>query len=267
MEENFLNKIIFKNGLNLSVLIAKRSLINIQNDKKLITYKRKLKFGIYFFIFPVYIHSQQLPSDNLKKAETFSRKIDSLSNKNFSNAFKLQDLALKFSKKMGLRKYEADYLRLKGNIYYLKGSLDSASICYFQSLNILENENFPDIKAKLYNNLGRFYRKIKDYRRALNYYNQALNIYKTIDDEEGLATIYNESGVVYEEMKNYDEAKNRYLKSLAIQKKRNDLVGQGYSLEFIGEVLTEEQKYADAEWYLLNSLKIRKKTNDNFATL
>ena len=200
-----------------------------------------------------------------EKIEFYKKIIDQIKNENFDKSTKLCNQAIALAIKHQDPDSEADLLRLKGNIYYLKGNLDSSSVYFYKSLAILQKRNSPKNLAKLYNDLGKLYRKTKDFPRALKNYDNAFNIYRQINDEEGLATIYNESGVVYEYMEDYDEAVSRYKKSLKIQEKRGDLVGQGYSLEFIGGVFTLQKKYKEAEEYLQKSLEIRTKTKDQFA--
>ena len=125
---------------------------------------------------------------------------DSLANKNFEKSLQLANEGIKIAEKRKNIPIKADLTRLKGNAYYFKGKIDSASFFYYQSLSLLQKVNDIGVSAKLYNNLGRFYRKTKDYKRALKNYDLAFQQFSKINDEEGKATIYNESGVVYEYM-------------------------------------------------------------------
>lgn len=203
--------------------------------------------------------------DDAKKLELYLFYTDSLANKNFEKSLQLANEGIKIAEKRKNIPIKADLTRLKGNAYYFKGKIDSASFFYYQSLSLLQKVNDIGVSAKLYNNLGRFYRKTKDYKRALKNYDLAFQQFSKINDEEGKATIYNESGVVYEYMGENSEAVHRYQKSLEIQKKRGDLTGQGYALEFIGGNYILQKKYDLAEQYLLQSLEIRKKTDDHLA--
>lgn len=225
-------------------------------------------------ILPIFIFGQNKNDvssliNNEKNAEKkiflYKEFIDSLNISDVEKGKALSEEGIKFAKKLKDKTSEADLLRLRGNSFYLSGNVDSATVYYFRSLSILEKHKPLLETGKLYNDLGRLYRKTKNYKRALYFYDKGLNIFKKLNNQEGLGIIYNESGVVYEYIGNYDEAINRYEKSLEIQKQRGDLTGQGYALEFIGGALIQEKKYKEAEKYLLESLKIREKTQDDFA--
>lgn len=210
--------------------------------------------------------------ENLDKSENSSEKLklykkyaEFFETKDFERSIKLSHEGWKLAKKTKQKTLEADFLRHRGNAYYFSGKLDSAGTFYFRALHILKTQKAPQELAELYNNLGRFYRKTRDYQRALRNYDLAQDLYTQLNDLEGIATIYNESGVVYEYLEKHAEAVNRYQKSLQIQRKRGDLVGQGYSLEFIGGNYILQKKFSLAEKYLLASIKVRKQTNDDFA--
>lgn len=208
------------------------------------------------------LHAAKNPAEKIK---LLLRYADFLSIKDFPRSIQLSDMGRKLAKESGNKTLEGNFLRLKGNAWYLSGKLDSASHYYYQSLALLQNPPNTAELASLYNDLGRFYRKTKDFPRSLKNYDLALGIFQKLQNEEGIATIYNESGVVYEYLGEHDEAINRYKKSLAIQRKRGDLVGEGYALEFIGGNYLLQKKYTEAENYMMQALEIRKKTKDDFA--
>ncbi|MGB4845287.1 MAG: tetratricopeptide repeat protein, partial [Ferruginibacter sp.] len=152
-----------------------------------------------------------------------------------------------------------------GLSWYFKGSYDSAATYYYKALDLLKNENDPQGRAAILNELGKLYRKTRDLDRSLQMYDEAFQIYKGLNDENGMATILNESGVVFEYKEDYVEAIKRYKSSLAIREKMNDLVGIGYSYNFLGGVYTIQKKFVDAETNLLKALKIRKQVKEGFA--
>lgn len=207
----------------------------------------------------------ELEKNPQKKLSLYKSYLELHDTKDFKKNIILSNQAIVLAIKQKKWSSKADFIRLKANAYYLSGKLDSAGYFYYQSLHLLENKAQDNRTAMLYNNLGRFNRKVKKYNKALFFYDKAFCIYKFTNNQEGLATIYNESGKVYEYLENFDEAIIRYKKSLAIQVERGYLVGQGYALEFIGSAFLEQKKFAEAEKYLLNALVIRIKTKDDFA--
>ncbi len=152
----------------------------------------------------------------------------------------------------------------KGEALITSGSRDSGIYYYMKALKIAESKNIAKLKAKLYNNIARFYRQ-NNPDRAIPFYDKAMAIYESLNDDEGRATILNESGVAYEYKNDLEEAIRRYKASLAIQLQRKDDVGIGYSLEFIAVALMKKDEMAQAKNYLFQALLSRKNTNDTFA--
>lgn len=155
--------------------------------------------------------------------------------------------------------------KIMGLAWYFKGFYDSAAVYYYEALSIVKDLNAPQVKAGILNELGKLYRKTKDFDRSLQMYDEAFDIYKKLHDEDNMATILNESGVVFEYREDYAEAVRRYKASLAIREKLNDANGKAYSLNFLGGVYTLQKNFKEAEAYLMQSLEIRKQLKDSFA--
>lgn len=229
-------------------------------------------FG-FFLLFALQLFpAQQIDSVDLllRKKMVYPEKVEILKkvitkNEDFDQGIRLLNYTISLAKKNNDQTTVGSMLRLKGRAFYFRGTLDSASFYLYKSLAVLEKTKSPPELAMVYNDIGKFYRKTKDFPRALKNYDQALKIYEKLNDQEGIATIYNESGVVYEYMGENEEALSRYQKSLEIQINRKDLVGQGYALEFIGGNYLMQKKTKLAEEFLLKALNIRKQTQDDFA--
>jgi two-component system NarL family sensor kinase len=155
--------------------------------------------------------------------------------------------------------------RIKGVSYYFQGQFDSTAHYLYASIQILETKKDKRQLANTLNELGKLYRKKKEFSRATNAYDRAMNLYKEVGDSSGIATIYNESGVVYEYMGNYEEAMRRYRASLEIQQLRKDDIGVSYGLSNIGYLYITLKDYEKAEKYLHDALKIRMQYKDSFS--
>ncbi len=228
--------------------------------------------GVLFLFILQLLSAQQIDSVDLllRKKMAYPEKVEILKkvitkNDDFDKGIRLLNYTISLAKKNKDQTTVGSMLRLKGRAFYFRGTLDSASFYLYKSLAVLEKAKSPPELAMLYNDIGKFYRKTKDFPRALKNYDQALKIYEKLNDQEGIATIYNESGVVYEYIGDNEEALSRYQKSLEIQINRKDLVGQGYALEFIGGNYLMQKKTKLAEEFLLKALNIRKQTQDDFA--
>lgn len=160
-----------------------------------------------------------------------------------------------------------DFLRFIGNAYGRLGNIDSSTSYYYKALEKLERTDNPDKLGLLYDDMARMYRKLRQPKRALEFYDKALALYVAENNLEGIARINNESGVVFRDEGNYEEANKRFTTSLEIQRKRNDSTGIGYSLEFLGYNQLLIKNYTKAEAYLKQALEFRKALKDDFALM
>jgi len=87
-----------------------------------------------------------------------------------------------------------------------------------ERLNDLRDTTSSDLKAKVYIELGNFFRKLKESHFALNYLHKALQ-YST--DELTKARVYDKLGYFHRDNKEYEKALNYFIKALNI--KRNIL--------------------------------------------
>ncbi|SHJ21160.1 sensor histidine kinase [Flavobacterium haoranii] len=211
----------------------------------------------------------------VNKKNDYNQKIDLLQ-KNIKEIY-----ATKFDETIELAKFgysiaykkndninKGDFLRTIGLSLAKKGKIDSASIYYYRALKILEPTKNVEKLGLLYDDMARMYRKLRQPKRALEFYDKALKLYEAENNLEGIARINNESGVVYrDDFQDYKEANMRFQKSLRIQQERKDSVGIGYALEFLGYNQLLIKDYKKSENYLLEALKIREKLKDDFATM
>lgn len=159
----------------------------------------------------------------------------------------------------------AELYRHKGNSYYFQGSFDSAAHYYYLAVPILEKKNEKVQLGYTLNELGKLYRKKREFQRSINAYDRAMSLFSEVRDSNGIATIYNESGVVFEYTGDYDEAMRRYRASLNIHELRKDGIGKSYALSNIGYLYITLKNYAQAEKYLMDALKIRTESRDSFS--
>jgi len=87
-----------------------------------------------------------------------------------------------------------------------------------KKLNSLRDTTSNDLKAKVYIELGNFFRKLKRIYFALNYLNKALQY---SNDDLTIAKVYDKFGYFYRDNKEYEKAQNYFIKALNI--KRNFL--------------------------------------------
>ncbi|WP_111308486.1 tetratricopeptide repeat-containing sensor histidine kinase [Confluentibacter sediminis] len=203
-----------------------------------------------------------------KKISVLQDHLKKIYQKDFDATIQISKLGIELAKAENDKVNQGDFLRYLGLAMGRKGKVDSASVYYYQALSLLEKSGNSEKLGLLYDDMARMYRKLKQPKRALEFYDKALKLYENEKNLEGIARINNESGSVFrDDFKDYAEANRRYEKSLRIQQQRNDSVGIGYALEFLGYNQLLIKDYKKSENYLKQALEIRKKLKDDFALM
>lgn len=214
------------------------------------------------------IQSVQKENNYDQKIELLQHSIKEIYNTKSDETLTLARYGYDLANKKKDKANKGDFLRIIGLSLMKKGKIDSASVYYYKALEILGPTKNTEKLGRLYDDMARMYRKLKQSERSLEFYDKALALYEAENDLEGIARINNESGAVFrDDFADYKTANERFEKSLRIQRQRNDSVGIGYALEFLGYNQLLIKDYKKSESYLMEALKIREKLKDDFATM
>lgn len=137
----------------------------------------------------------------------------------------------------------------------------SKSVEYSKEIVII-NADDPIKKSSSLYNLGNLYRRVNNYRLALDCQNQALEIRNEIKDKKGIASCLNNIGEIYKILNKYDEALIHFNQSLEIRKKEGSSKEVAYTLNNIGSTYWLNKDYASSLEFYLKSLEIRSKLGD-----
>lgn len=143
---------------------------------------------------------------------------------------------------------------------YLDVNVDK-SIDYLKEVVLLSADNPSDHSMALYE-LGNLYRKVNNFRRALDCHKQALEIRKTTSDHSATAASYNNIGEIHKILNKHQEALRYFNQSLEIRLEDGSEKEVAYTLNNIGSVYWLNKDYAYALEYYLKSLEIRSKLGD-----
>ncbi len=143
-----------------------------------------------------------------------------------------------------------------GSIYTDKGDYNSAAHWLMKSIKLHDQLNNPLMLSKSLLNLGLIFYYQKNYDLALRYYQDALKIRENLKDSTGIAFILNNMGIVYYLKQNTAQAIKYFTKALEIHKKKNSLRHMSLPLFNIGEIYFEQAKYDPALHYYQQSYRI-----------
>lgn len=136
---------------------------------------------------------------------------------------------------------------------YLDVNIDK-SIDYLKEVVVLSSDTPANHATALYD-LGNLYRRVNNFRRALDCHSQALEIRKTISDQLAVSASYNNIGEIHKILNKLQEALEYFNKSLEIRIEEGSEKEVAYTLNNIGSVYWLDKDYANALEYYLKSLK------------
>ncbi|MCD6578320.1 tetratricopeptide repeat protein [bacterium] len=179
--------------------------------------------------------------ENAYKYLDFSREIGKISNlsvadieyynnlatlklyeKEYEDALKYSEFAIKLSKESGEEISTTTYLNLASEYYYLS-RLKKSEKTYLTCEKLAKERNELQVLGNIYNHLGALYNYNKDFPMALKYLNKSAGIRKDISDIRGLLFTMNSIAVMYISHKKLLKAKKVLKKMLPYTNKLNDV--------------------------------------------
>lgn len=160
--------------------------------------------------------------------------------------------------RMEMSKNNADLFFL-GNILREMCEYETATICFDQHLNMLENK-FTFEAACCYTGLGDIARAKGDYDLSIIHHRNAIEIYSNNEsnNEQILSIAYNKLGAAFRQKKQYDQALVVYQKALHIQEKYPESEEVATTYYNMGILYEEQDIFYEALKYYKQSLTIRK---------
>ena len=138
-----------------------------------------------------------------------------------------------------------------------------------QSLKYLEEalellNSYPDnnLKARVYNDMSRTCRVLKDSKKAMEYAELALELAKAIKDSVQTGEAYSNIGTIYANEREYEKAIEYLTKSLEISARLGDKIAIAKRHNNIGIIYCRREKYDEAIEHYLIALKLNEETGD-----
>ena len=84
---------------------------------------------------------------------------------------------------------------------------------YLEALEVIDQHDFPALKAKAYDNIGLVNYAMQNYERALENSKKALKINQDLGDSTNLIRNHNNLGIDYYMLKNFEQSLHHYTRS------------------------------------------------------
>ncbi|MBN3036192.1 MAG: tetratricopeptide repeat protein [Bacteroidales bacterium] len=143
---------------------------------------------------------------------------------------RLSDVALEESKNLKFNRGVAYAYMNQGILHRLRGMHDEAGKMYFESLRIMEEEEYRPGIAAVCKQIGIMMAAVGDFQGSLAYLNRALDFYTRHQERIMLPELYHNMGIAFENLGNSQQALSNYFKSLEISRELDDpyMIGVNY---------------------------------------
>lgn len=188
-----------------------------------------------------------------------------IQNKDYSNCIRLCDEAILIGRKTKRLDYVANANFLKGLSSYFAAEYEATLKYYLLAIAQFDTVQDNSGKAKVYNELGFFYRKQKDEQASLSSFKEAFRLSRLAGNEAVMATAINNQGVWAQDHKNHDIALELFAKAQGLYVKLNDSIGVSYTLDYSAVSLAAQKKYTLANQYQTEAYYIRLRLKDTNA--
>ncbi len=172
--------------------------------------------------------------------------------------------SLKAFEKLKATKKTSEVCLQIGLLYKEWGEFHEKAITYFKrSLELKENLNDLEGRAKVLNEISNSYTFLKDHGAAVSYQLQLLEIYVEQKNDRQALNVRRSISSSYHELEKYDEALNQELKILDLKKKLSDSMGVVNSYNNLGYIHKHLKRYNDALHYFDKCLTLTRNYNAN----
>jgi tetratricopeptide (TPR) repeat protein len=173
--------------------------------------------------------------------------------------------SMEISKKLGLKRLEANNLSELAQVQITLGKPDAAMKSYTDSLGILNQIGMKKEYGDVLINRGVLYQTRGDYDKALRDYKDALQIQRDANDENYQSVCLNNIGGAYFAKGEIDNALTFFQQSLELRRKLNQPSYLAETLSSMGEVYSALGDYDKSLSNLMNALDVSRKANDTSA--
>ncbi len=156
--------------------------------------------------------------------------------------------------------YKSSYLTFKGDLLYFNRHFDSAITLYKKALVININNDYTELSAAQYNNIGNVHMRLGNYSQALSYYDTTIDIAEKIDNRILKAHTINNVATIYYEQGAYVIALKKFLESLRLNEANGDEKSMVSNYNNITNIYFRLDDFEKAKEYAAKSVALSEKT-------
>ena len=166
------------------------------------------------------------------------------------------NMALKVLEEADFPTIRADVLRTKGMLLREMGNIDEAGSYYNQALKIHEQLGYKHGIARTSNQIAIMEARLGNYDRAYDLFKTAMKLYKELGNTSYYIQMVNNLGVVHRIRGEYDSAITYFKKVVSVCEKQDDRANLALALSNIGVSLMDLKKHEESIPPLKRSLEL-----------
>jgi len=151
-----------------------------------------------------------------------------------------------------------------GNVYQLKGDLDSALDAFERMLRLSWVVASRTKAGVAFNKIGRVWRQKGNLDLALEYLERGRGLFRQAADLRGVATSMDDIAQAFWLLGRYDKALDRSAKALEMRRKLGDRRSIAASLSNIGNIEKDRGLFDEAEACFLEAMSLREEVDDRY---
>ncbi len=199
------------------------------------------------------------------RATIFIAKAASIQNRDYLNCIRLCDEAIGIGRKNKRLDFVANANLLKGLTNYFAGEYEATQRYYLLAIKQFDTLKDNSGKAKVFNELGFFYRKQKDDDAALQSFEEAYRLAKLVGNEAVMATAINNQGVWAQDQARHGVALELFSRARVLYVKLKDSIGVSYTLDYASVSLASQKQFSQAMQFQADAYQIRLRHKDTNA--
>ena len=129
-----------------------------------------------------------------------------------------------------------------GSANYYKTKYKEAIRAHQQAMRVCETNGYTERKARVLNNIGITYIKLKDWKNAEKYMYDSYELCKQFNNQRGATYTLGNLGIIYKNLGQFDDAISMYQKSLEISLALDDKVALIRNYTNIGSLYDNQKK-------------------------
>lgn len=233
-----------------------------------------MRYLILILLFASNVYGQPMADSVIKKyagqqdtirAKKIIEIAASIQNKDYSNCIKLCNEAISIGRKNNRLDFVADANFLKGLTSYFAGEYEATLNYYLTAISQFDTLKNNSGKAKVYNELGFFYRKQKNDTAARNSFKEAYKLAAIDNNEAVMATAINNQGVWAQDHEKHDTALILFKQAQDLYVKLKDSIGVSYTMDYSSVSYAAQKKYELANRFQTDAYYIRLRLKDTNA--